>query len=130
IPLSQVIVESSNVGAIKIGWKVGPERMSRYVGLYGFGHQVSRDFPNENSGIVYKAEKLNDGGLASVAMGYQIAVTPLQIVAAVSSVANGGEYIEPRVIHAVYKDGRRFVIPPRVVRRIVSADTAAAMTAI
>ncbi|HET7536622.1 MAG TPA: penicillin-binding protein 2, partial [Candidatus Didemnitutus sp.] len=45
IPLSQVIVESSNVGAIKIGMKVGAERLSRYVGLYGFGRQVSRDFP-------------------------------------------------------------------------------------
>ena len=130
IPLSQVIVESSNVGAIKIGWKVGAERMGRYVGLYGFGHQVSRDFPSESPGIVWDPAKLNDGGLASVAMGYQVGVTPLQIVAAVSSVANGGQYIEPRVIHAVYKDNRRFVVQPSVKRRIVSADTAAAMTSI
>ncbi len=130
IPLSQVIVESSNVGAIKIGWKVGAERMSRYVGLYGFGHPVSRDFPSESPGIVWRADKLNDGGLASVSMGYQVGVTPLQIVAAVSSVANGGEYMEPRVIHAVYKDGRRFVIPPKPLRRIVSPETAAQMTAI
>jgi len=130
IPLSQVIVESSNVGAIKIGFRVGAERMSRYVGLYGFGHPVSRDFPSESPGIVWRAEKLNDGGLASVAMGYQVGVTPLQIVAAVSAVANGGEYVEPRVIHAIYRDGRRFVIQPHVQRRIISADTAASMTAI
>ncbi len=130
IPLSEVIVRSSNVGAIKIGWRVGAERMSRFVGLYGFGHPVSRDFPGENPGIVWNPAKLNDGGLASVAMGYQVGVTPLQIVAAVSSVANGGQYIEPRVIHAVYKENRRFVIPPNVERRIISPDTAASMTAI
>jgi cell division protein FtsI (penicillin-binding protein 3) len=63
-------------------------------------------------------------------MGYQVAVTPLQSVAAVSSVANGGEYIEPRVIRAVYRDNRRFVVQPHVERRIISADTAAAMTSI
>jgi cell division protein FtsI (penicillin-binding protein 3) len=130
IPLSQVIVRSSNVGAIKIGFKVGAERLSRYVGLYGFGHPVSRDFPGESPGIVWNPAKLNDGGVASVAMGYQVGVTPLQIVAAVSSVANGGEYVEPRVIHAVYRDGRRFVIQPHVQRHIISAETAAAMTGI
>jgi membrane peptidoglycan carboxypeptidase len=63
-------------------------------------------------------------------MGYQVGVTPLQIVAAVSSVANGGEYLEPRVIRAVYRDNRRFVVPPHVERRIISRDTAAEMTAI
>ena len=130
IPLSQVIVESSNVGAIKIGFKVGAERLSRYVGLYGFGHAVSRDFPGESPGIVWRADKLNDGGLASVAMGYQVGVTPLQIVAAVGSVANGGQYIEPRVIHAVYRDNRRYIVQPNVQRRIISAETAASMTAI
>ena len=130
IPLSEVIVRSSNIGAIKIGFKVGAERLSKYVGLYGFGHPVSRDFPGESPGIVWRAEKLNDGGLASVSMGYQVGVTPLQIVAAVSSVANGGEYIEPRVIHAVDTDGRRLLIQPKAVRRIISPDTAAAMTAI
>ena len=130
IPLSQVIVESSNVGAIKIGFKVGAERLSKYVGLYGFGHSVSRDFPGESSGIVWNPSKWNDGALASVSMGYQVGVTPLQIVAAVSAVANGGEYVEPRVIHAVYRDNRRFVIQPHIERRIISAETAATMTAI
>jgi len=130
IPLSQVIVRSSNVGAIKIGFKVGAERMLRYVGLYGFRHPVSRDFPSESPGIVWRPEKLKDDGLASVSMGYQVGVTPLQIVAAVSSVANGGQYVEPRVIHAIYRDNRRYVIPPHVERRIISADTASAMTEI
>jgi cell division protein FtsI (penicillin-binding protein 3) len=125
-----VIVNSSNVGAIRIGFRVGTERLSRFVGLYGFGHAVSPDFPGENAGIVWKPEKWTDSALASVSMGYQVGVTPLQMAAAVSSVANRGEYIEPRVLRAIYRGDRRFQVQPKVVRRVVSPDTAATMTTI
>jgi cell division protein FtsI (penicillin-binding protein 3) len=63
-------------------------------------------------------------------MGYQVGVTPLQMAAAVSSVANGGVYVEPRVIRAIYRDNRRFAVQPKIVRRTISADTAAALTTI
>jgi cell division protein FtsI/penicillin-binding protein 2 len=125
-----VIVHSSNVGAIKIGFKVGTERLSRFVSLFGFGRRVSPDFPGESSGIVWKPEQWTERALASVSMGYQIAVTPLQVAAAFSSVANGGEYIEPRVLRAVYREGRRYAITPKIVRRTVSPDTAATLTTI
>jgi cell division protein FtsI (penicillin-binding protein 3) len=130
IPLSQVIVESSNVGAVKIGFKVGTERLSRYVALFGFGHPVSPDFPGENPGIVWSPQKWTDRALASVSMGYQVAVTPLQIVSAVSAVANGGEMVEPRVIRAVYLNNRRYEVRPKVVRRTISVETAATLTGI
>ena len=120
LSFSDVIVRSSNVGAIKIGFKVGTERLSRFVSLFGFGRRVSPDFPGESSGIVWKPEQWTERALASVSMGYQIAVTPLQVAAAFSSVANGGEYIEPRVLRAVYRDGRRFAITPKIVRRTIS----------
>ena len=130
LSFSDVIVKSSNVGAIKIGFKVGTERLSRFVSLFGFGRRVSPDFPGESSGIVWKPEQWTERALASVSMGYQIAVTPLQVAAAFSSVANGGEYIEPRVLRAVYRDGRRYAITPKIVRRTISADTAATLTTI
>jgi membrane peptidoglycan carboxypeptidase len=57
-------------------------------------------------------------------------VTPLQMVAAISSVANGGELVEPRVIRAVYRDNRRYAVEPKVVRRTISPDTAATLTGI
>src|SRR2546428_11344421 len=88
LSLSDVIVKSSNVGAIKIGFKVGTERLSRYVAAYGFGRRVSPDFPGENAGIVWSADKWTDSALASVSMGYQIGVTPLQGGAAVSAGAH------------------------------------------
>jgi cell division protein FtsI (penicillin-binding protein 3) len=130
LSFEDVIVHSSNVGAIKIGFRVGTERLSKYVGLYGFGHPVSPDFPGESPGIVWNPSKWTDSALASVSMGYQVGVTPLQMVTAISSVANGGELIEPRVIRAVYRDGRRYAVQPKIVRRTVSADTAATLTGI
>ncbi len=116
LSFSDVIADSSNVGAIKIGFKVGKDLLSEYVQRYGFGHSVSPDFPGESPGIVWDAAKWNDGVLAHVAIGYQVAVTPLQMVAAVSSIANGGAYIEPRVVRAVYRDNRRYVVQPKVLR--------------
>src|SRR3954453_489440 len=130
LSFTKVIVKSSNIGAVKIGLRVGAERLSRYVGLYGFGHQVPPDFPGENAGIVSSRDKINESALASMSMGYQVAITPLQMVAAVSSVANGGTYIEPRVVRAVYHNGVRYQVAPKAVRRTVSADTAASLTAI
>jgi membrane peptidoglycan carboxypeptidase len=104
--------------------------LSRFVGLFGFGRRVSPDFPGESSGIVWKPEQWTERALASVSMGYQIAVTPLQVAAAFSAVANGGEYIEPRVLRAVYRDGRRYPITPKIARRTISAETAATLTTI
>jgi len=130
LSFTDVIVKSSNVGAIRIGFKLGTERLSDYVQKFGFGRPVSPDFPSESPGIVWERSKWTDSALASVSMGYQVGVTPLQMVTAVSSVANGGNYIEPRVVRAVYKDGRRLSVRPKVLRQTVSPETAAAMTTI
>ena len=130
LSFADVIVKSSNVGAIKIGLKVGTERLSRYVGLFGFGHPASPDFPGESPGIVWSPAKWTESALASVSMGYQIGVTPLQMVSAVSAVGHGGELVEPRVVRAVYRDSRRYPVQPKTVRRVISADTAATLTGI
>jgi cell division protein FtsI (penicillin-binding protein 3) len=130
LSFTDVIVKSSNVGAIRIGFKVGTERLSRFVSLFGFGRPVSPDFPGESPGIVWSPEKWTESALASVSMGYQVGVTPLQMVTAVSSVANGGELVEPRIVRAAYRDNRRYAVKPKVLRRTISADTAATLTAI
>jgi cell division protein FtsI (penicillin-binding protein 3) len=123
LSFTDVIVKSSNVGAIKIGLKVGPERMGIYMNRFGFGRPTSPDFPSESPGIVWSPEKLNDRALASISMGYQVAVTPLQMAAAMSAIANGGTWIEPRVVRAVVKDGVRTEIAPKVKRRAISNET-------
>jgi cell division protein FtsI (penicillin-binding protein 3) len=130
LSFTDVIVKSSNIGAIKIGFKVGTERMSRFVSLFGFGRVSSPDFPGENPGIVWSPEKWTESALASVSMGYQIGVTPLQMAMAVSSVANGGDLVEPRVIRAIYRDNRRYVVKPKTLRHTISGETAATLTSI
>ena len=98
LSFTDVIVKSSNVGAIKAGFRVGPEQMQRYVRRFGFGSRLSPDLPGEQAGIVWI--ELNDSALASVSMGYQIGVTPLQMATAVSSIANGGQLMRPRLVRA------------------------------
>ena len=126
----EVVEKSSNVGAIKVGLRLGPERLGRYVSRFGFGQALAPDFPGENAGIVWNPARLDNSALASVSMGYQVGVTPLQMAAAVSSVANGGTLYEPRVVRAFIKDGRRVEVPHKALRRTISEHTAATLTTI
>jgi cell division protein FtsI (penicillin-binding protein 3) len=131
-PLSftDVLVKSSNVGAIKIGGRVGAERMGIYIRRFGFGRPTSRDFQGESPGIVWDSAQLNDSALASVSMGYQVGVTALQMVSAVSAVANGGTLYEPRLVRAISKNGTRTLITPNEVRQAIKPETAATLTTI
>jgi cell division protein FtsI/penicillin-binding protein 2 len=128
LSFEDVIVKSSNVGAIKAGLQIGPERLVRYINRFGFGQTLSPDFRGESSGIVWNPARLDASGLASVSMGYQISVTPLQMVSAVSSVANGGTLIEPRIVRAFIRNGRREPVPHKPLRRTITPETAATMT--
>ncbi|MGH9407871.1 MAG: penicillin-binding protein, partial [Vicinamibacterales bacterium] len=130
VPLTDVIVRSSNVGAIKIGMQVGPARLADYVARFGFGQALAPDFRGESAGIVWNVARLDPSALASVSMGYQVGVTPLQMVTAASVVANGGHLVEPRVVRAFIKDKTRADVPHTVVREAITPDTAAMLTGI
>jgi cell division protein FtsI (penicillin-binding protein 3) len=130
LSFTDVLVKSSNVGAIKVGLKIGPERLGLYINRFGFGRRASGDFPAENPGIVWNPAKLDSSALASVSMGYQVGVTPLQMAAAVSSVANGGTLYEPRVLRAVIRDGVRTPIGSKSVRQTIKHETAETLTGI
>jgi cell division protein FtsI (penicillin-binding protein 3) len=128
LTFTDVIVKSSNVGAIKVGLKLGAERMGLYIRRFGFGRPASPDFPGESPGIVWEPSKLNDSALASVSMGYQVGVTPLQMAAAASVIANGGTLFEPHVVRTIVKGGIRTFVEPKPVRRAILAETAATLT--
>lgn len=127
---TDIIVRSSNVGAIKIGMQVGAARLAQYVARFGFGQALAPDFRGESAGIVWNVAQLDPSALASVSMGYQVGVTPLQMVTAASVVANGGHLFEPRVVRAFIKDGRRAEVPHTVLRDAITPDTAAMLTTI
>ncbi len=130
LSFGDVIVKSSNVGAIKVGLKLGADRLGAYVTRFGFGRPSSNEFPGESPGIVWNPSKLNDSALASVSMGYQVGVTPLQMVAATAAVANGGRLMKPRIVRAIIRDGVRTPTEPVEVRRAISARTASELTTI
>ncbi len=128
LTFNDVIVRSSNVGAIQVGLRLGPERLSRYVRRYGFGQALSPDLPSESSGLVWTPDSLTPRAIASISMGYQVAVTPLQVAAAVGAVANGGDLIAPRLVRAVINSGGREERETHVIRRAISQQTAAELT--
>ena len=130
LSFTDVMVKSSNVGVIEVGFRLGQERFSRYVRRFGFGQLLSPDFPSESRGLVGDPSKLSVRGLASMSMGYQVAVTPLQMAAAIGAVANGGELISPRVVRSISQNGVREISEQRVIRRAISVDTAADLTEI
>jgi cell division protein FtsI (penicillin-binding protein 3) len=130
LSLTNVIVKSSNVGAILIGQRVGADRLARYVKAFGFGEPALRALQGESAGIVWDIGSLNPSALASVSMGYQIGVTAVQMVTAAGAIANGGELIHPRLVRATIKDGVRIETPMQPGRRAVSAETAATLRTI
>ncbi len=130
LTFEDVIVKSSNVGAIKAGWLIGAERLNRYVRRFGFGEVLSKDFRGATPGIVWAPEKLDAGALASVSMGYQVSVTPLQMVNAVAAVANGGTLFQPHMVRAVIRDGKREAVAPVPVREVILPATAATLTTV
>ncbi len=125
-----VLVHSSNVGAIKVGARVGAERLGLYIRRFGFGERLAPDFKGESRGVVFDPAKLDESALASVSMGYQITVTPLQMAAATSVIANGGLLVEPHLVRATITDGVRQAFEPKVLRRVISEETAATLTTI
>jgi cell division protein FtsI (penicillin-binding protein 3) len=130
ITFEKVIAKSSNCGTARVAvHRLGAERTMRYVTRFGFGQRASLDFPAESAGIVHKPSMLKEHDLARVAIGYTIAVTPLQMAAAMSAIANGGELLRPRVVRAVSRRGVREERPREVIRRAVSEETATRLTA-
>ncbi len=130
LTVEDVVVRSSNIGAIKIGLQVGAERMGRYIRQFGFGQALLPDLSGQSRGIVWNPANLNDSALASISMGYQVGVTPLQMATAASIVASGGMLYRPHVVRAVVRDDVREPVPIKPLRRVISQRTAAMLTTI
>jgi len=130
LSFTDVIVKSSNVGAIKIGLTLGAERLGRYVHRFGFGTRVFGDLPGESPGMLADSNNWQVGTVASISMGYEVGVTPLQMAAAASAVANGGVYMQPRIVRALRRGTARTEVTPQEVRRAISTDTASTLVGI
>jgi cell division protein FtsI (penicillin-binding protein 3) len=98
IPVHEALEHSSDVGAIKMALKVGQDRFYNYIRDFGFGQRTGMELPGETRGLLRPTSKWNASSIGSVAIGQEVGVTPLQLVSMVSTIANGGTYLPPRVL--------------------------------
>jgi cell division protein FtsI (penicillin-binding protein 3) len=129
---AQVIQKSSNIGAAKTGMALGDERLYRYLQAFGFGQKTEIDLPGEVGGLVKHPREWGRRSLASISMGQEIGVTPIQMVSAVAALANGGVLMKPYVVSEVRDVQGKFLrqFLPQVKRRVVSPETARTVTSI
>ncbi len=131
VTFETAFAKSSNCGMARVAVsRLGTERLIRYVNRFGFGVRTTRDFPAESGGIVNKPSTLKEHDVARIAIGYSVAVTPLQMVTAMSAVANGGELLRPQIVRAVTHRGMRRTYEREVVRRAISQQTSTRLTAL
>jgi cell division protein FtsI (penicillin-binding protein 3) len=129
LTVSQILAHSSDVGAIKIGLRLGAPKFYEYIRAYGFGEATGVDLPGENRGLLRRVENWTPVSVGSISMGQEVGVTPLQMITAVSAIANGGLLYRPHVVLALRRGSeveQELQPPPR---RVVRETTAATMRA-
>ena len=104
LSMANVLAQSSNIGAIQVGLKVGDRELYRYVRKFGFGRKTGVDLPGESPGILRKVENWTPTSIGSVAMGQEVSVTSLQLALAAAAVANGA-LIEAAGAHSETPNG-------------------------
>jgi len=132
LSFEDVIVNSSNVGTVRVGLALGQQRMYDWIRKFKFGERTGLTLPGESPGLVRRPQRWTQVSPASIAIGQEIGATPLQIVRAVSAVATGGMLVEPRIVKRVIDDeGRTVYEPPHgKPQRVMSEKTAAVLNEI
>ncbi|MGC2744581.1 MAG: penicillin-binding protein, partial [Candidatus Angelobacter sp.] len=130
LTVSQILEHSSDVGAIKIALRLGEERFDRYIRAFGFGTQTRIELPGETRGLTKPVSRWSKVSIGAISMGQEIGVSPLQLAAMVSTIANDGLYIAPRIVAgttAPRSTPQLIAFHPPMGRRVISPLTAAQM---
>src|SRR5208337_473862 len=98
VTVATALARSSDVAAVKLALKVGPDRLYQYIHDFGFGTRLSVELPGETRGLLRPVNRWGPSSIGSIAIGQEVAVTPLQLVTMVSTIANGGVYLPPRIL--------------------------------
>ena len=126
--MRDIIAKSSNIGSIKIAQQVGKKPFYEYIRKFGFGEKTGLSLPGESAGQLKNQSDWTELSLASISFGHEIAVTPLQMVSAMASIANGGNLMAPHITKALTKDGRVVEqFKPELVQRVISEKTSLQM---
>lgn len=132
LSFADVIIKSSNIGTVKMAEKLGEERLYEYMQRFGFGSLTSVDLPGEIAGIVWPPHRWSKISLSSIPIGQEVAVTPLQMVRALSVIANGGHLVTPYVVDEI-SDAKGITIAksyPQIKRSIIDHDVASSVTTV
>lgn len=130
LSVSDVLAESSDVGSIKIGMRLGEDRFYKYIRAFGFGQQTGIELPGETRGLTKPVSRWSKVSIAAISMGQEIGITPLQLVGLISTMANDGVYVAPRIVAATTEPQnapQQIAFHPVNEHRIISSITAAEM---
>jgi cell division protein FtsI (penicillin-binding protein 3) len=105
ITVHEALEHSSDVAAVKLALKVGPDRFYQFIRDFGFGQRSGAEMPGETRGLLRPVSKWGGSSIGSISIGQEVGVTPLQLVSMVSTIANGGVYLPPRVLLPGQVDG-------------------------
>jgi cell division protein FtsI/penicillin-binding protein 2 len=128
LSVAGIFINSSNIGTYKIAREMGAERLYEYAQRFGFGVKTGLPLPGQQGGILNPLAKWSAFSLRSLAMGYEIEATPLQVAMMAAAIANGGVLMTPRMVsHIAHPDGTLHEVKPQAVRQACSAATARKM---
>jgi cell division protein FtsI (penicillin-binding protein 3) len=117
LTVAEIVARSSNVGSVMIGLKLGAERFDRWVRRFGFGRRTGIDLPGEQQGIVLRPDAYSGSSMGNMPIGQGIAVTPIQMAAAYTAIANRGHLRRPYVVAGDRRPPQR-VLSTRTAERI------------
>ncbi len=128
LTVSEIIKYSSNIGAAKIGFKMGGEKLSTYLRNFGFGGRTGIDLPGESPGNLKRHWYGID--LATISFGQGVSLSTIQLVSAISAIANGGNLMKPYLVEQILDDNGTVIqkFEPQLVRRVISPETAQKVT--
>src|SRR6202165_3030817 len=131
LDVADILAQSSDVGAIKIALRLGAPKFYDYIRAFGFGQPTGVDMPGESKGILRRLENWSAVSIGSISMGQEVGVTPIQLISAVSAIANGGMLYKPHVIaelrrgdHVMPAEGP---LAPSEPRKVIRPETAATL---
>jgi len=122
-----VLANSSDVGAIKIALRLGAPRFYDTIRAFGIGQPTGIELPGENRGLLRPIENWSANSIGSLAIGQEVSVTPIQIVSAISAVANGGTLYRPRIVREIRESGAELPHPEAAPQPVTDGHTAATM---
>jgi cell division protein FtsI (penicillin-binding protein 3) len=131
LTVSEILAKSSDVGAIKVAMRLGAPKFYDYIRAFGFGSPTGVDLPGESRGLLHRLEHWSPISIGAVSMGQEVGVTPIQLISAVSAIANGGTLYRPYVVAELRRGNQ--VLPaegslaPVEPKNVIRPQTAAAL---